>query len=111
MCTWAEHRFRLSKTDDKGTTVREHLEQVERQLGYKPTELEEPNEFPSVVTYIWAVFCRLSNRRTSNETGVNPISFTEIKAWKDLLEVKTQPWEIEAILKLDEVYLRVTREK
>jgi len=110
MSTWAEHRFRLSKTDGKGITKRQHLEQIERQLGRKPIELVEPCVLPSVVAYIWAAFCRLSNRRTSSETGVNPITFTEINAWKELLEVKVKPWEIEAILELDEVYLRISRE-
>jgi len=38
LLSWAEHEFNLNKTDDKGTTEREHLLQVERQTGHTPKD-------------------------------------------------------------------------
>tara|TARA_R110000744_G_scaffold372117_1_gene483610 strand:+ start:676 stop:981 length:306 start_codon:yes stop_codon:yes gene_type:complete len=101
----------LSKTDKQGITQDAHLKQVERQLGRKPAELEEPNKFPTAISYIWTAFTRLSNRRNSGMNGAEAITFDQIKAWKELTQSNFRPWEIEALLKLDEVYLNVARKK
>ena len=39
--------------------------------------------------------------------GPLPISYEQIKAWKELTETSILPWEIEAIRKLDAEYMRV----
>lgn len=36
--------------------------------------------------------------------GLQRILFTEIKAWKELFEVETEPWEIDVMLRLDVVW-------
>jgi hypothetical protein len=40
-------------------------------------------------------------------SGPNPISYTEIKAWKELTETPLLAWEVEAIKRVDVVYLGV----
>lgn len=40
-------------------------------------------------------------------SGPNPISYLEIKAWKELTETPLDGWEVEAIKKLDVVYMGV----
>ena len=107
MCDWAEHQFKLNKPDKDGVTEREHLEQVERQIGRRPEALEPPVAFPLALEHVWSAFISLSNRRTAGFSGPNPISFEQIKAWKELTNTPTKPWEIEAILKLDTIYMRV----
>jgi len=43
--------------------------------------------------------------------GPDPITFVQIKAWKDLTETPITPKEIEAVRKLDTCYLRVMNER
>lgn len=40
-------------------------------------------------------------------SGPNPIGYEQIKAWKELTETPLKAWEIEAIKRLDVVYLGV----
>ena len=101
MLEFAEFNFKLNTPDQNGTTQREHLEQVERQTGRRPIALEGP-DFPLLVSHIWSAFILLSNF-----SGPNPISYAEIKTWKELTETPLDAREVEAIKRLDAVYMRV----
>lgn len=107
LLSWAEHEFKLNQTDDKGITEREHLQQVERQTGFTPKALENPTEFPMLLMYIWSAFCSLNSARTSGFSGLNPITYTELKAWKELTETPLKAWDIQAIKRLDQMFIRV----
>lgn len=107
MCEWAEHQFKLNKPTESGATEREHLEQVERQTGRKIEALESPTEFPVVISHVWSAFITLSNSRSAGFSGPNPITYEQIKAWKELTETPLASWEVEAIKRLDVVYLGV----
>ena len=107
MCEWAEHQFKLSKTGKDGVTEREHLEQVERQTGRRLEALEPPTPFPMLLEHVWSAFCSLSNRRTAGFSGPNPITFEQIKAWKELTETPMDPWQIQVVIRLDRVYMEV----
>jgi len=107
LCDWAEHQFKLNRPDKDGITEREHLEQVERQIGRRPEALEPPTEFPQLMSHVWSAFCVLSNNRTAGFSGPNPITYEQIKAWKELTETPIAPWEVEATKEVDAVYMRV----
>lgn len=107
MCEWAEHQFKLNKPDKDGITEREHLEQVERQTGRRLEALEPPTPFPMLLEHVWSVFIVLSNSRTTGFSGPNPITYEQIKAWKELTETPIDPWEIQAVIRLDRVYMGV----
>jgi len=105
---WSEHQFKLNKTDQNGTTEREHLEQVERQTGRRVEALEPPTPFPMLLSHVWSAFISLNSSRSSGFNGPAPISYEQIKAWKELTGASILPWEIEAIKRVDSQYLRVT---
>jgi hypothetical protein len=107
LCEWAEHQFKLNKPDKDGITEREHLEQVERQIGRRPEALEPPTVFPQLMSHVWSAFIALSNSRTQGFSGPNPITYEQIKAWKELTETPVEPREVEAIKRVDTVYMRV----
>lgn len=107
MCNWAEHSFKLNKQTESGATEREHLEQVERQTGRRIEALEPPTDFPILISHIWSAFIALSNSRTGGMSGPNAITYSDIKAWKELTETPLKAWEVEAIKRLDVVYLGV----
>lgn len=47
----------------------------------------------------------LHSTRTSNGFGANPINFTEMRNYFDLLQIQPDEWEINLIRKLDMVAL------
>ena len=106
---YAEHEFSISKPDKNGTSKREHLEQVERQTGKTPEELIGP-QFPTTVSYIWSAFLALSSARTSGFSGPNPLTYTEIQAWLNLTNRHLSSRDVEAIKRLDVVYLGIQHE-
>ena len=104
MCVWAEHHFKLNIPDDKGITEREHLEQVERQTGHRPKALDGP-DFPLLMSHVWSAFVVLNASRTMGFSGPNPISYQEIKTWKELTDTPLSSWEIEAVKCVDVVFM------
>jgi len=72
----------------------------------RPIELEGP-DFPEVLSHIWSAFFALSSGRSGGFAGPNPISYQDIKAWMELTNNYLDPREVEAILMLDTVYMRV----
>lgn len=107
LCVWSEHYFGLNKPDKEGITEREHLEQVERQTGRKLEALESPTEFPRCIAHVWSAFVALNSDRSEGFNGPNPISYQQIKAWKELTETPVTAWEIAAIKRVDVVYMGI----
>lgn len=71
-----------------------------------PEELTGPKE-PEVFAYLWEYYLKLSKRRENNGFGVSSISPQTITAWMDLLKIKLEPWEIELICELDDIFVEV----
>jgi len=82
------------------------LQEVERQSGRTPLALQGP-DFPELLEYVWTVFLLLNNTRGQGFSGPLPISYQEIDAWQRMTKNTLLPWEIEAIKRLDAVYLKV----
>jgi len=85
------------------------LEQVEKQTGIVPPELEGLPELPESAAYILQWFYDLSSTRTVG-MALNPISFTEIDAWSRLTGNKPSIWEVSAIKQLDTAFLQSCNE-
>ena len=105
---YAEWDFKLSIPDKDGVTEREHLIQVERQSGRTPLALQGP-EFPELLEHVWTAFLLLNNTRGQGFSGPLPISYQEIDAWQRMTQNMLLPWEIEAVKRLDAIYLRVVK--
>jgi hypothetical protein len=87
-------------------SARKHLEQVERQTGRRPAELDGP-PFPSEVFHIWSAFVALTTTRGQGQDRPLPITYLEMKAWSDLTNNHLGPREVEAIKQIDSAYLRI----
>ena len=83
-------------------TQRQHLEQVEKQLGRTPAALIGP-EIPELLFYLWEMFVTLSNDRSERK----PLNYTEIKDYLELTGETLTPREVEIVKKLDQTWLRV----
>ena len=97
-------------TDKNGVSEREHLEEVERQIGQTPIELQGP-EFPELMEFVWSAFLSLNAARGQGYSGPMPISFSEISAWKELTGNQLSTWEVEAIKKIDSLYVRIINDR
>lgn len=62
----------------------------------------ERAEVPHAAEYLWEWFWQLVSQRTE----MNPIGFVSIKAWSELLGKDVSPWEVDAIIKMDDQALR-----
>lgn len=104
---WAEHHFELMQTKD-GVTYYEMLKDIERRSNTVIEDLKPPCEFPNLLSHIWAAFLRLNKTRKGGFSGPEPISYTEIKAYIELSNHSLDSWEVDAIIELDQIYLRVS---
>lgn len=99
--------------DDTGTSKRDSLMQVlnsapEDSEMYESAlcQLEESPEIPFYLEHIWAWFWQIHRGRSHGMAGPNPITWENILAWRDLLEIQIRPIEIEIINEMDSMYLK-----
>lgn len=98
---FAKQELRFAQSDKSGITLKEHLESVWRQLGRKPSELENLIELPQSCLHVWKWFCDLHTSRSFNGFGPNPLNYTEIKNYFDLIDISPEEWELKLIKKFD----------
>jgi len=60
------------------------------------------------MAHVWSAFIALSNSRTMGFSGPNPITYNEIKAWKELTDTPISSREVEVIKSVDVVYMGIT---
>tara|TARA_Y100001956_G_C4108510_1_gene181231 strand:+ start:1433 stop:1621 length:189 start_codon:yes stop_codon:yes gene_type:complete len=59
------------------------------------------------VSHVWSAFISLSNSRSAGYSGPNPITYEQIKAWKELTDTPLDARDVEAVVRVDAVYMRV----
>tara|TARA_R110000796_G_scaffold81811_1_gene179992 strand:- start:61 stop:249 length:189 start_codon:yes stop_codon:yes gene_type:complete len=59
---------------------------------------------------IWSAFKCLSNRRSPSASGVSPITYEQILAFKKLTDTPISPREIKVLEALDDKYVRAMNE-
>lgn len=87
--------------------MRAKLESVKRQTGRDIPELDELLTLPASMEQVWYWFVSLNNARSSNGFGVNPIQYSEMKAYFDLINVEPEEWEVNTIKQLDIVAMQI----
>lgn len=76
--------------------MRSHLEQVYKQTGKKPKQLAEVGELPEELAYVWSWYAKLKAFKSE-------LSYTEIKSWCDLSNIKFLDWELDTIVRLERI--------
>jgi len=76
------------------STLRQNLLQAKKS-GAKTPQLQLP-KYPKAFRHLveWA----------KDLQGKDPLTFSEIKAWADLMHLQLNPWEVEIIMRLDTIY-------
>jgi len=104
--------------DTDGTSKRQHLLKVVEEAPegselYESAlaELDESPTIPFYLEHIWEWFWQISRGRSGGLSGPNPLTWQDIKSWKDLLEIQIRPIEIEILYEIDSVYLKFISDK
>lgn len=93
----------LSSVQKDGSTLRDHLNAVEKVSGRRPPELDGP-PLPECLEYIWGWFIQL-HRRRGGGFGPAPISWEAIDAWARRTGADPTPLELELIDAIDCAYM------
>lgn len=102
---FAEFFFEFDIKGPDGSTRRDHLHVAAAATKKTPVELLDQPEFPESAKHVWDWFLELNAGRTASMAGLNTISYSEIKAWADLLKENLAVWEVNAIKALDRAFL------
>lgn len=84
-------------------TERARLESVARQTGKVPKELEDLEELPESMRYIWKYFLDLNRKRQSNGYSALPLQYSEILAYFSLYHIQYDTIELHILSVLDNV--------
>lgn len=116
LTAFAERHFSLQKLEKNGDSPQSYrelleglLKQAERKRDAKRIDRLEAElacpPIPPCLSYLWGIFCRLSNRRGSGFGGALPLSWSDIRYFCILTGTRLMPWEVEIIEELDTFYL------
>ena len=98
----------LSELQGDGHPLRAHLQRV-AETGREDTRLF--NECPREVLPLWVAYTQIGRCR-SGGLGAGAISLQEVESWQRLTGVTLTPWELDAIIELDAVFMRrLTKKK
>lgn len=100
----ARAEFKLAQTDESGTTLREHLEQVKKQTKRTPADLIVP-PLDQRIKFIWSIFLDLHNTRD----GSTPITYREMEAYSGITGNIVGNWESNVVKSLDRLWFEVSR--
>ena len=81
-----------------------------KRQGINPKELENLVELPNSLAHCWQWFLDLNNTRQVS-MGASAISYTEMKAYFELLQIQVESWEIEVIKMFDRVAMKITSDQ
>lgn len=96
----------MSGVNDEGVTLLDQLKFVEKQ-GHTPELLKQyySTECPPEMGGFYLCWLELHERRTYGEYGASPLTYLEIKAWKELFGESISPYGVEIICGIDRLYL------
>lgn len=105
LVAYAEHEFKMRSVQKDGAPLRAHLESAAQQGSKEAAARLVGPELPAEIAHVWDWFDELHSARTSNGFGPNALTYSEIEAWNRLTAREVRPFEVEAIKRIDDVYL------
>ncbi len=92
----------MSEIQKDGSTRRENLLVVKKTTGKLPKELEDEPQLDEMFQESWYWFLSLNSKRQVGQ-GVNPIPYSEIKAYFDLMQYQPMQYELDLIDLFDNI--------
>jgi hypothetical protein len=75
-------------------------------MGIEPPAFEPEIKFPDEMRFVWEAFNEISRSRQAG-FGPSPLLFSEMESWARLNGIDLELWEIDAICRLDVLWMRV----
>lgn len=63
------------------------------------------------MVFVWRYFIDLHNSRSVGGFGINPISYSDIKAYFELQKIDCFDWEVDVIKRLDHLAMKIHAEE
>jgi len=108
---YARFDFSLNARQSDGRTLRQHLEDVEKMTGETHPMTKDKPVLPPECLPTWRAFCSMSGRRSYGMNGPMPVSFLEMDAYQRVTGDTLRPWQIEAIERIDGIWLEEASKK
>lgn len=88
-----------------GATAGDHAASAARQFAalgkkVKVAEIDDGNECPEALAYLWRFFCELSMGLSSNGFGAPVVTWEALKAWSEFMSISLEPWEAKVLVML-----------
>jgi hypothetical protein len=96
----------LAVPQKDGRTYRETIEPLARRGHAGSIQELEDKPLPDVLEYLWRWFLQLDAMREPSMSGLAPITPKNLEAWRELYEIRTKPYEIDAIVRIDQAFRR-----
>lgn len=90
---------------DDGLTLREHLEGMAERTGKTVAEIAGLPDCPDGCELLWRDFMAMSVARGSTGFGPARLSWADIDAYQRVHGFRFQAWQIEAIRRMDSVFM------
>jgi hypothetical protein len=103
--------FELEEKQSDGATLRDHLKAVWLSKGVMPEQLRKAANPPEHAIHVWNHFLELHKERPDNGFGAGRLTASIIKDWCQLYCVELELWEVKAINKIDNAWIRLQSEK
>ena len=100
---YARHEAIMNMPDKDGLPARETYKEAARKGSPVAIEMLEGKEYPVDLMYLYEWSIGLVGRSGVNQTGLNPLSYSEIESWSRVTGNRPDPEEVEALIALDSV--------
>ena len=90
--------------------MRSHYESVQKQTGQPQPELLLP-PFPHLAEGVWRKFLSAAQGRRTGLDGAEPLTYSDLESWKSATGWPLREWEVEAVMRLDRVWIAEMRKK
>lgn len=75
--------------------------------GETPKELLNQVELPEVFHECWQWFIDLYNSRSYGMSAANPVSYADMYAYFQLMQIEPEPYEVRAVKMFDNVAMKI----
>lgn len=73
--------------------------------------LDAVSSLPELAAFVWVQFLDLHNRRDYGEAGPKRSSWSEIQAWQNVRQMRLEVWQLNLVLRIEDIYFAVLAEK
>ena len=106
LVAYAAYEFELNETQEgDGKTLKEHLVSAWRQTGIMPQALADAPPLPDGAAGIWRDFLDIHQDREIRDGQPCRLAARDIEGWQLLNRARLEPWEVDAVRRLDRAYL------